>query len=146
MTHRKVFRFRMKPNTAQRQALERNAGCRRFIWNWALARKQQYYRENGKSLPTSVLKAELPILKRTPGMEWLADADSQSLQETLRDLDRAFQNFFEKRAGFPRFKSRKRDVARFRISQRVKAADGRICIPKVGCVGIRQSQKVKPRS
>lgn len=139
---RKVFRFRMKPNTRQQQALDRNAGCRRFIWNWALARKQRYYRENGKSLPTSVLKAELPILKRTPGMEWLAAADSQSLQETLRDLDRAFSNFFENRAGFPRFKSRKVDQARFRISQRVTIADGRISVPKIGSVGIRQSQLV----
>jgi putative transposase len=142
MVLRKVFRFRMKPNTRQQQALDRNAGCRRFIWNWALARKQRYYRENGKSLPTSVLKAELPILKRTPGMEWLAAADSQSLQETLRDLDRAFSNFFENRAGFPRFKSRKVDQARFRISQRVTIADGRISVPKIGSVGIRQSQLV----
>ena len=143
MTHRKVFRFRMKPNTEQRQALERNAGCRRFIWNWALSRKQAYYRDNGKTLPTSVLKAELPVLKRTPGMEWLAAADSQSLQETLRDLDRAFKNLFEKRAGFPRFKSRKRDQSRFRISQRVKVADGRVCVPKVGSVGIRQSRAIE---
>lgn len=143
MTHRKVFRFRLKPNTAQRQALERNAGSRRFIWNWALARKQHHYREYGVGLRTSVLQAELPILKRTPGMEWLAEVDSQSLQVCLQDLDHGYRNFFEKRARFPRFKSRKRDEARFCIPQRVTVADGRVYIPKTGWVPIWQSQPVE---
>lgn len=142
MTLHKTYQFRLKPNAAQRQALERNAGCRRWVWNWALGRKQQYYRENGVGLPTRILQAELPILKRQPETAWLAEADAQSLQETLRDLDRAYVNFFEKRAHFPRFKSRKRDRARLRVSQRVKVADGRVYIPKVGSVGIRQSQPV----
>ena len=92
----------MEPNIEQRDALARNAGSRRWVWNWALGRKQQYYRDNGVGLWTSVLKAELPILKRQAETAWLAEADSQSLQETLRDLDRAFQNFFEGRARFPR--------------------------------------------
>jgi putative transposase len=60
----------------------------------------------------------------------------------LVDLQRAYVNFFEKRARFPRFKSRKRDAARFRIPQRVSVADGRVYVPKVGSVGIRQSQPV----
>lgn len=88
------------------------------------------------------LNKELTELKRRPGMEWLRDADSQSLQEALRDLDRAFRNFFEKRARFPRFKSRKRDAARFRIPQRVKVAGGEVYVPKVGWVRIRQSRDV----
>jgi putative transposase len=62
--------------------------------------------------------------------------------KTLADLQRAYVNFFEKRARFPRFKSRKRDRARFRIPQRVRIADGRVYVPKVGSVGIRQSQPV----
>ena len=133
----------MEPDAAQREALARNVGARRYIWNWALGRKMDYYRENRSGLRTSVLQAELPILKRKPETAWLTDADSQSLQVALRDLDRAFKNFFEGRAGFPRFKSRKRDTARFRIPQRVVVADGRVCVPKVGSVRIRQSQPVE---
>jgi hypothetical protein len=91
----------MEPKAGQRDELAQNAGCRRFIWNWELGCKQDYYHKNGVGLRTSVLRAELPILKRRPETAWLADADSQSLQETLRDLDRAFKNFFEGR-GWPR--------------------------------------------
>jgi putative transposase len=139
---KKTYRFRMEPNSEQRMALSHNAGSRRWVWNWALGRKQRYYRDTGKGLRTSSLSAELPMLKRQPETAWLAEADSQSLQETLRDLDRAFKNFFEGRARFPRFKSRKRDEPRFRVSQRVSVADGSVLIPKIGPVRIRQSQPV----
>jgi len=141
-TLHKAFRFRMEPNISQRQALARNAGARRWVWNWALGRKQAYYAEKGTTLPTRILQAELPLLKRQPETSWLADVDAQSLQVALRDLDRAYENFFAKRARFPRFKSRKRDQARFGIPQRVKVAGGRVYIPKVGSVRIRQSQPV----
>lgn len=140
--HRKVHRFRMRPTRLQEHVLNRLAGARRFIWNWGLARKREHYATTGGMLRYVDLNKELTELKRRPGMEWLRDADSQSLQEALRDLDRAFRNFFEKRARFPRFKSRKRDAARFRIPQRVKVAGGEVYVPKVGWVRIRQSRDV----
>lgn len=140
--HRKVHRFRMRPTRLQEHVLNRLAGARRFIWNWGLARKREHYATTGGTLRYVDLNKELTELKRRPGMEWLRDADSQSLQEALRDLDRAFRNFFEKRARFPRFKSRKRDAARFRIPQRVKVAGGEVYVPKVGWVRIRQSRDV----
>jgi putative transposase len=141
-THRKVYRFRMKPNDAQAHAMHRMAGARRWVWNWALARKREHYKATGKTLPTSALSLELTALKSNPETAWLKDADSQALQQVLKDLDRAFVNFFEKRARFPRFKSKKRDKARFRIPQRVKVIDGKVYCPKVGWVRIRQSQPV----
>lgn len=138
----KVYRFRMEPNTAQGQALMRLAGARRFVWNWALDRRKAYYAEHGKTIPAAQLSAELTALKNQPETGWLKEADSQALQQTLKDLDRAFLNFFEKRARFPRFKSRKRDTPRFRIPQRVKIADGKVYVPKTGLVRIRQSMPV----
>lgn len=74
---------------------------------------------------------------------WLREMDSQLLQQVLADLKRAFTSFFEKRARFPRFKSRKRDMARFRIPQRVTLADGYLYVPKIGRVKVRQSQEVE---
>jgi len=139
---RKVFRFRMEPNSAQREALSRMAGARRFVWNWALAQRQAYYRKTGKSLPAAELSIRLTALKQQPETAWLQDVDSQAMQQVLADLQRAYRNFFEKRARFPRFKSRKRDQARFRIPERVKVAEGRVYVPKVGSVKIRQSQPV----
>ena len=100
------------------------------------------YRETGKSIPASELSTRLTVLKQQPETAWLREVDSQAIQQTLADLQRAYTNFFKKRARFPRFKSRKRDRARFRIPQRVKIADSRVYIPKVGAVGIRQSRPV----
>jgi putative transposase len=88
--------------------------------------------------------AELTELKRQPGLEWLNEADSQALQQVLKDLYQAYANHFNPRmkAGLPKFKSRKRDRARFRIPQRVKLQDGAVSIPKIGAVRVFQSQDV----
>ena len=142
MKLRKVFRFRLRPNADEQQALARMAGARRFVWNWALAECQAHYRESGKSLPWAELSRRLTALKQQPDRRWLNQVDAQALQQVLADLRRAYRNFFAKRAGFPRFKSRKRDRGRFRIPQRVRVADRRVYIPKVGSVRIRQSQAV----
>jgi putative transposase len=140
---RKVYRFRMEPNSAQRQSLARMAGARRFVWNWALAQRIEHYRETGKGLPAAELSRRLTALKQQPETAWLRDVDSQALQQVRADLQRAFVNFFEKRSGFPRFKSKKRDAARFRIPQRVSVKDGKVCVPKVGIIRIRQSRLVE---
>jgi putative transposase len=84
----------------------------------------------------------LTELKRRPETSWLNEVDSQSLQQALKDLHRAFVNFFEKRSRYPRFKSKKRDTRRFRIPQRVKIKDGKAYVPKVGWVRIRRSRDI----
>lgn len=140
--HRKVYRFRMRPNAKQGHALNRMAGARRFVWNWALARWKETYAATGKSISLKALSAELTALKSNPETAWLSECDAQALQQALDDLRRAFVNFFERRARHPRFKSRKRDQDRFRIPQRVKMADGKVYVPKVGWVRIRQSREI----
>jgi len=143
--HRKVYQFRMRPTAEQGHALNRMAGARRWVWNWGLARRKEHYQTTGKTLLLKSLMVELTALKTKPETEWLKDADSQSLQQVLKDLYRAYDNHFnpKMKAGFPRFKSRKRDRARFRIPQRVKVADGKVYVPKIGPVRIRQSQPVE---
>ena len=145
-THRRVYRFRMRPTRSQEQSLNRLAGARRWVWNWALARWQETYAATGKSISLEQLSTELTALKQMPETAWLKEADSQALQQTLKDLHRAFTNFFERRARYPRFKSRKRDPLRFRIPQRVKVSEGKVYVPKVGRIRIRQSQPVEEKT
>jgi putative transposase len=121
------------------------AGARRWVWNWALERRLQHYRDHHGILSVTALCRELTPLKRRPDTTWLQEADSQALQQAIRDLDQAFQSFFAKRARFPRFKRKKRDRLTFRIPQRVKVADGRVCIPKIGWVHMRQSRSIDGR-
>lgn len=139
----RVYRFQMRLAAEQERILARFAGARRFVWNWALARRIAYYAETGTGISRLALSAELTALKAQPETAWLREMDSQALQQVLIDLYRAYDNFFARRAHHPRFKSRKRDEQRFRIPQRVVVRDGTVVIPKIGAVRIRQSQPVE---
>src|SRR5215471_13325531 len=144
MPERKVYRFRMDPTAEQETALARFAGARRFVFNWALARRKETYEQTGKSISWSGLSAELTELKNKPGFGWLKEIDSQLLQQALADCKNAFDNFFQKRARFPKFKKKHGARQSFRIPQRVKLENGRVYIPKIGWVKVRQSQAVDP--
>jgi putative transposase len=139
-THRKTYRFRMRPTKAHEENLLRMAGMRRFAYNWALERRQEHYQQHGAGIPKKPLSSELTALRNQPGTVWLKGVDSQALQQALRDLDRAFEAFFLKRARYPCFRSKKRHVPTFRIPQRIKVENECVCVPKIGWLRIRQSQ------
>jgi len=106
MPERKVYRFRIDPTADQEAALARYAGARRFVFNWALQRRKETYQQTGKSISWSALSVELTALKSKPGFEWLKEIDSQLLQQAIADCKKAFDNFFQKRARFPKFKKK----------------------------------------
>ena len=81
---RKVYRFRMRPTPGQERDLSRLAGARRWVWNWALARRKAYFAEHGKTIPAGRLSAELTALKRQPEIAWLMEADSQASVLSVR--------------------------------------------------------------
>jgi putative transposase len=141
-THRKVYKFRMRANKTQEERLYQLSGARRFIWNWGLSARKTHYATNGTGMSSSDLSKQLTALKQQPETKWLKEADSQLLQQALKDSDTAFKNFFLKGARFPRFKSHKTDEPRFRIPQRVKIKNGQVYVPKVGWIRIFQSQTV----
>jgi putative transposase len=142
ITLHKVYKFRLCPNQAQASQLVALAGSRRFVFNWALARRKKHYAATGKTLSLANLSLELTVLKRQEQTKWLQDSDSQLLQQAIQDVDRSFKNFFEKRASFPCFKSKHRDPLTFRIPQRVTANGNRLYIPKIGYVKFRKSQDI----
>jgi transposase len=111
----KVYKFRMEPTPRQSDELWRMAGTARFVWNWALARCQTFYRQNQKSLPQGQLSNELTELKSQE--PWLYDFDSQSLQQVLQNLSQAYRNHFNRkmRSGFPKFKTKRDPRQSFRI-------------------------------
>src|SRR5262245_13125969 len=100
MPERKVYKFRIDPTAEQEAALSCYAGARRFVFNWALARRKETYAQTGKSICWSGLSAELIELKNKRGFEWLKEIDSQLLQQALADCKSAFDNFFKKRQAF----------------------------------------------
>jgi putative transposase len=135
-----IYRYRLNPTAAQEIRLTQFAGARRFVWNWALNRKREHFRETGKTLSYNDLAAELTRLKQQPATAWLREMDSQLLQQALHDLENAYQHFFrrarhgDKKKGFPKFKSKKTDTPRFRIPQRVVLHDAVVSVPKIGLI------------
>jgi putative transposase len=124
-------RIRLYPTDQQVQALAIQFGCARWVWNNALAMSGELYRTTGKGLNYHAMAIRLPKLKEE--FEWLGDADSQALQQSLQNLSRAFENFFQKRGRYPRFKT-KHGRQSIQYPQRVKIEGSRIYLPKVGWV------------
>jgi putative transposase len=143
---RKVYRFRMRPSKAQEAGQYRMAGARRFVYNWALDRRKRYYAEYGKGIFAKQLSLELTSLKSEPDTLWLKEADAQVLQQALSDVDRAFDAYFNRRSRFPRFRSKKAGHFAFRIPQRVRVENGKVYVPKVDWVRIRQSREVEGKT
>jgi putative transposase len=128
----KCYRYRISPKVDQEQIFLQWSGCRRFVWNWALERRQAQYEETKQSISYKDLCSELVSLKKQ--VPWLKDADSQCLQQVLKDLDIAYKNFFQKRAKFPKRKKKYKTPNAFRIPQRVAIIDGNLSLPKIGLI------------
>jgi putative transposase len=124
-------RIRLYPNHSHARALAVQFGCARWVFNQALDLAQKTYREIGKGLTYHDHARRLPVLKQEH--EWLRQADSQVLQASLQNLAAAFDNFFQRRAEYPSFKSRHGRQS-IQYPQRVKLDGKRIYLPKVGWV------------
>jgi putative transposase len=105
-------------------------GCARFWWNYALNLCNETYKATGKGVTQIALNKELPKLKKAEETAWLAECHSQVLQSATLNLTKAFKNFFEKRAKYPRFKSYKGKQS-IQFPQSVKIVDGELKFPKI---------------
>ena len=135
----RAYKFRIYPTSEQKTALAKSFGCCRWYWNYSLNLCQETYLKSGKSLSRFAIQSLLPKLKKEH--EWLSDAYSQCLQSVALNLSTAYKNFFEKRAGFPKFKSLH---GRQSISypSNVKFVDDYLKLPKIGMVYCIQHRKL----
>lgn len=106
MNHR-AYKFRIYPTICQEEILRKTIGSCRFVYNWALAQRREAWVQEKKSANYPKTCKALTELKETPERDWLNEVSSVCLQQSLRNLDVAFVNFFKKRGGYPAFKSRK---------------------------------------
>jgi putative transposase len=145
MQRLQAFKFKLVPDGAQQRAMRRSAGSCRFVYNKALAAQKANHEAGGKFIDYVTMAANLPVWKRQADTAWLNDAPSQSLQHALKDLERAYKNFFAKRAAFPKFKRRgDHDSFRYPDPKQFKLDEGnaRIKLPKLGWVRYRKSRDV----
>lgn len=111
----KAYKFRIYPDEKQTELIEKTFGCARFIYNYFLEQRIQLYEEKGQFINYTEQQNQLPMMKKEH--EWLKEVDSTSLQMTLRNLDKAFKNFYrDKKVGFPKFKSKKNSKKTYSIN------------------------------
>lgn len=143
MQRLQAYQFELQPNGEQQRNMRRFAGSCRFVYNKALALQQERRKAGEKRLGYAALCKALTEWKAQPQTLWLSETPSQALQQALKNLERAYKNFFEKRADFPRFK--KKGVSdSFRYPQGVKLDQGnnRVFLPKLGWLRYRNSRGV----
>lgn len=144
------YRFRVYSSVPQRQALARAFGCARVVWNDALRIRQDAHAQ-GLPRPTAaeLSKQVITEAKKAEERVWLGEVSAVVLQQSLRDLESAFSNFFASvkgirkgpRLGPPKFKRKtSRQAVRFTANAKWKITpDGLLRLPKVGDLRIRWS-------
>lgn len=136
----RAYKFRIYPNKTQEQLIIKTFGCARFVYNHFLNRRNELYKVDKANLKYTQCSKELTILKQEK--EWLQEPDKCALQNSLKDLDNAYKNFFTQvKAGFPKFKSKHDRHKSYRTSCNIKFLGNKIQFPKLGKVRIKDSRK-----
>lgn len=135
----KGLRIRIYPNKQQKILIAKTFGCCRLIYNKGLALRKNTYENEGKSIGYKETNAMLTSLKKEDDFSFLKEVDSIALQQSLRDLDKAYKNFFRNKFGYPRFHSKHDSFASYRtqnVNNSICATlDGKhIKLPKLGYV------------
>uniref|UniRef100_A8GGC7 Transposase, IS605 OrfB family n=1 Tax=Serratia proteamaculans (strain 568) TaxID=399741 RepID=A8GGC7_SERP5 len=143
MKRLQAFKFQLRPNGQQVRDMRRFAGACRFVFNKSLALQNENHETGNKYLPYVKMAAWLVEWKKMPDTAWLKEAPSQPLQQALKDLERAYKNFFQKRASFPRFKKRgQSDTLRYPQGVKLDQENNRISLPKLGWIHYRNSRQI----
>lgn len=140
----KGIRVRIYPDKAQKNLIENTFGCCRLVYNKGLALRKDAYEISKESIGYKETNSMLTSLKKEKDFSFLKAVDSIALQQSLRDLDKSYQNFFRTKSGYPKFKSKKNPHNSYR-TQNVNNSicvtlDGKhIKLPKLGYVKAKVS-------
>ena len=142
MLKRQAFKFELMPNEEQSRRIKQFCGCSRFVFNRGLDwQNTQYEQDNSVKFSYTKIANLLPQWKKA--FPWLKDCHSQVLQQSLKDLEKAFSGFFQERAGFPKFKKKGvKESFRFPQGCQIEQHNNRLYLPKIGWVRYRNSRNV----
>jgi putative transposase len=145
MRRMQAFKYELQPDGRQERDMRRISGACRFVFNKALAIQKENYEAENKFIGYVAMAKQLTEWRNSVETPWLKEAPCHPLQHALKDLDRAYKNFFAKRTDFPRFK-RKGTGSGFRypdpIQIKLDQTNSRIFLPKLGWIRYRKSREV----
>ncbi|HEY9767037.1 MAG TPA: RNA-guided endonuclease TnpB family protein [Coleofasciculaceae cyanobacterium] len=125
------FKYRFYPNSAQRLELAQTFGCTRFVFNWALALRTNSYYQDKVSVTYTDTSNALTKLKKDPEKPWLKQVSAVPLQQGLRHLNTAFNNFFAGKSKYPRFKKKNNRQSAHYAPNAFKWSDGKLTLAKM---------------
>jgi len=142
----RAYRYELSPNTKQKTLLAQHAGAARFTYNWGLALRIELYEKSKKST-NAIEQHKLLNSIKLSDFPWMYEVSKCAPQEALRDLDKAFKNFFRglkqnQKNGFPRFKKRSYYDS-FRLTGTIKIKNKEIQLPRLGSIRLKENSKVK---
>jgi putative transposase len=145
-TIRKAFKFRLQPNSAQAQKMVEFAGANRFVWNKALALNLFRLENKQPMLWYQEMAFWLGLWKQSDEYGFLKTVHSQPLQQTLKNLEKAFKDAFDKTQSLkriPRFKKKgMSDSFRYPQGFKLEQKTSRVFLPKIGWVKYRNSRQI----
>ena len=148
----KGFKIQIFPNEEQKELMFKSFGCARFAYNWALTKQEENYKNGGKFISDNILRKEFTQLKKKEEFKWLNEINNNVTKQAIKDLCKAYRNFFNKKAEYPRFKSKKKSKKSFYNDvYKIKFDDYRVRIETLGWMGMaenripKDSKYVNPR-
>ena len=143
MLIKKGYKARLYPTKEQERIIKVNIDNSRFVYNYFLAERIRAYKEKKEKLTYNEMAHMLTLLKRDKDHLWLNESDAVALQQSLRDLEKAYRNFFNRRTRFPKFHSKRRKQT-YRTNNQtingvdiIRIKDNRIKLSKLGFVSFR---------
>jgi putative transposase len=141
-----AYRYELKPNASQKLLLIKHAGVARFAYNWGLAQRIELY-EKEKKYTNAIEQHKLLNSLKATQFPWMYEVSKCAPQEALRDLDKAFKNFFRglkksQNVGFPKFKKKGYHDS-FRLTGTIKIKDSEIQLPRLGSIKLKEDPNVE---
>ena len=145
MQRLQAYKYELQPLVEQQRDMRRFAGSCRFVFNKALALQKENHEAGNKFIGYVAMAKHLTEWRNGTESPWLKEAPCHPLQHALKDLEKAYKNFFAKRADFPRFKRKgSGDSFRYPDPKQIKLdqANSRLFLPKLGWLRYRNSRDV----
>ena len=138
MKIQKAYKTELRPNNYQKTLLLKSCGATRFVWNWGLSRVKE-----GISKPNAMQLHKELNSRKSEDFPWIYEVSKCCGQEALRDIQKAFNNFFTAKkngrvVGYPKFKSKKNAKHSFRLTGSIHIKEDRIQLPRLGWLRLKE--------
>ena len=138
----KSLKIRLLPTKEQEILMFKSIGCSRFVYNWALNKYNELYKQ-GTKYSMSDIRKQFTQLKKENDFKWLNEVSNTTMVESMRNLDKAFKLFFKKKAKYPKFKSKKTSNKSFYVRYDSLYFKDNICnIEKIGKIRFKTNYKI----